>query len=149
MKLRTMTLLLPLILTSSIALADEDVPNTGVMPLSSILQHLQAEGYKNIKEIEWEHQVYEAKVFDQNGQELELKITPQTGAILNKPATDTVKISLEQAVIAIEKAGYSRISDIERKKHYYKAKAMNAQGKKIKLHVDITTGAVSQGGWFD
>lgn len=151
MKLRNLAAL-PLIMISAVAFADDDhyqMP-ANTMPLSSIIQHVQTEGYKNINDIEWEHGVYEVKVFDQYGREFKLAVNPQTGAVLNKQTESPVSISMEQAAVAIEKAGYSKISELEIKRHGYKAKAFDAQGNRVRLHVDAATGAVTKrDSWFD
>lgn len=134
-------LVLPLVMACSVAFAAP----AQQMPLSSIIQQLKTDGYYGFDKIDMERGVYEITVFDKMGHEFKLKVNPTTGVILNKPTPDVASITMEDAVVAVEKAGYTNIKEIEIKhdKNYFKVEALNAQGKKVKLHVDAKTGAVT------
>lgn len=169
MKLRTMILALPLAMTCSMAFADNTAPattttvvtttattqSTTAMPLSTIIKQLNASGFVCVKKIEMAHGVYEAKVLNKEGQMFKLKIDSKTGAVLKQDSVkkinkkmmmDMPTVSMEQAAANIEKAGYVQIKEIECACHhgYYKAEAINANGKEVDLEVDKITGAVSQ-----
>lgn len=54
------------------------------------------------------------------------------------------KVSIQQALSAAEKAGYTNIRKIELEHGQWEVKGRNAQGKKFKLTIDATTGALSK-----
>lgn len=165
MKLRTTILMLPLIISCSMAFADSTTTvmttttattqSTMTMPLSSILQQLRAKGFVCVKKIKMVNGVYEATAINKSGEAFKLHIDPQTGAILDKNTVRSLNkkmmmnmpnISMVQAAANIEKAGYTQIKEIKCACHhdYYKAEAMNASGETVDLTVNKTTGVVSQ-----
>jgi hypothetical protein len=170
MKLRTAILVLPLAITCSIAFAEvtsTTMTNTTtastvkeantMMPLSSILQKLEKDGYVCVKKIELEHGAYEAITMNKSNQVFKLKIDPVTAAILKQHEkreharmmkdfkANMPKVSMAQAAVNIEKAGYTQIKEMKCACHhdYYNAEAKNASGKKVELEVNKTTGIVT------
>lgn len=157
MKLRIATLVLPLALTCSMALADDSnmnnnasnssmaspsVTTTNSALLSSVLQELQASGYTSIKKIELDDGIYQIDTFDPSGDEITLRVNPKTGVILNKP--DELKtITMQQAAANIEKAGYMKIKSIECDDDYYEVDALDKNGDDVDLKVNRKTGVVS------
>ncbi|KTD40545.1 PepSY domain-containing protein [Legionella parisiensis] len=57
---------------------------------------------------------------------------------------DQPKVSIQQALSVAEKAGYTNIREIELEHGQWEVKGRNAQGKKFKIKIDATTGAISK-----
>ncbi|VEB37750.1 Uncharacterized conserved protein [Legionella sainthelensi] len=54
------------------------------------------------------------------------------------------KVSIQQALSAAEKAGYTNIRKIEFEHGKWEVKGKDAQGKKFKIKIDATTGNLSK-----
>lgn len=54
------------------------------------------------------------------------------------------KVSIQQALSAAEKAGYSDIRKIELEHGRWEVKGRDAHGKKCEVKIDATTGALTQ-----
>jgi uncharacterized membrane protein YkoI len=54
------------------------------------------------------------------------------------------QITIHQALSTAEKAGYTNIREIEYEHGKWEVKGLNAQGKKFKIEIDATTGALSE-----
>ena len=59
-------------------------------------------------------------------------------------------LNIRQIYDRVEAAGYVNIREIELEKYgYYKVKARNAQGDRVKLHVNAQTGAIERNRFDD
>ncbi|ARG98458.1 PepSY domain-containing protein [Legionella micdadei] len=58
--------------------------------------------------------------------------------------TTPPKVTIQQALSAAEKAGYTDIRKIKYEDGQWEVKGLNAQGKKFKIKIDATTGALSE-----
>ncbi|STX52134.1 Uncharacterized conserved protein [Legionella busanensis] len=54
------------------------------------------------------------------------------------------KVSIQQALSAAEKAGYTDIRKIEYEHGRWEVKGKNAQGNKFEVKIDATTGALTK-----
>ncbi|MFO2807971.1 PepSY domain-containing protein [Legionella pneumophila serogroup 1] len=70
---------------TQIAIAD-DIP-TRSLPMSQILQHLQSKGYHTIQEVEFDDGLYEVEALDEQGNQIILRMNPQTGDLAPKNRT--------------------------------------------------------------
>ncbi|KTD22853.1 Uncharacterized conserved protein [Legionella lansingensis] len=132
-----------LTITAPIVFADNLPANT--LPMSKILQSLQSKGYNIIKEIEFEHGAYEVEAIGPQGNKLELRVNPQTGEISNDKNNQAKPISMLDAVQKLESAGYHSIYKIESEGNKYEVKALDKNGKKVKLKMNASTGEIKQG----
>lgn len=163
MKLRIATLVFPLALVCSTGFADTNNTmnsnnaaasnqssnqannQSNSVLLSSILQELQANGFNTIKSVALDDGVYHVDAFDAGGEEVTVKVNPETGAILNKDDIKTkYKITLQQAASAVENAGYMKIKSIECDDEYFSVEALDKNGDDVDLEVNRSTGAVSE-----
>lgn len=161
MKLRIATLVLPLALACSVSFADTSTANTtnnnaqssaqtsgqsSTVLLSSILQELQANGYATIKSVTLEDGVYKVDAFDSAGEEVTVKVNPDTGVIMNKDddQNSKYKVTLQQAAAAVENAGYTKIKSIECDDDFYAVEALDKDGEDVDLEVSRSSGAVSE-----
>lgn len=142
---------------------------TGMSALSAqqIVAALQNAGYTNIHDVEFDKGGYwEAEAVNRNGQCVELRVNPTTGAVLRekvegycasttkptttKPTTGNTgtasagKLTAAQIQANLRLAGYTNIHDLEydRDDGYWEADARNARGQKVELHIDPNTGKV-------
>ncbi|KTD32810.1 hypothetical protein Lnau_2458 [Legionella nautarum] len=53
-------------------------------------------------------------------------------------------ITIQQALSTAEKAGYTNIRKIEYEHGKWEVKGLNADGKKFKIEINATTGAISE-----
>ena len=58
-------------------------------------------------------------------------------------ANNLLKISIQQALSTAEKAGCTNIRKVEFEHGQWEVKGQNANGKKVKVKIDATTGALS------
>ena len=64
--------------------------------------------------------------------------------------TTAPALNIRQIYDRVEAAGYVNIREIELEKYgYYKVKARNAQGDRVKLHVNAQTGAIERNRFDD
>ena len=68
--------------------------------------------------------------------------TPQAASATYRQAAAPA-LNIRQIHDRVEAAGYTRVRQIELEKHgYYEVKAQNAQGQRVKLHVNANTGDI-------
>lgn len=143
---RFAALAFPLILTCSVCFADSAPPTTSTqssVPLSSILQTLQENGYISVKEVTLENNIYKIEAFDLAGQEFTFEVNATTGDFLNKP--DNVNgITTQEAVLAVEKAGYGTITSIEADAKFYSIDVLDKKGEDVELEVSRSNGVISE-----
>lgn len=135
-----------LMVASSLAIANE-LPE-GAVNMSKVLESLKSKGYNFIKEIKFDDGVYEVKAFNLDGNEVKIKIDPKTGNIIPEQKVTDRMTALDVSK-RLEAMGYSKISEIEmsRDLNKYEIKALNKEGKKVKVDVDAKTGNISKD-WF-
>lgn len=62
--------------------SDEDeTPPSRAKPLSEIIKTLEDQGYRTITEVEFEDGAREIEVHQDDGEELELRVDPETGEV--------------------------------------------------------------------
>ncbi|MFL6447519.1 MAG: PepSY domain-containing protein [Bryobacteraceae bacterium] len=86
-------------------------PPSGAMTLSAVLSHLETAHYAPVTEVEFEKDHWEIKAYS-NGQLLQLRVDPFTGAIVpNSPPA--IEKPLSAVVKDLEGQGYGPILEIE------------------------------------
>ncbi len=127
---------------TQIAIAD-DIP-TRSLPMSQILQHLLSKGYHTIQEVEFDDGLYEVEALDEQGNQIILRMNPQTGDLIKNQNTQKYPISLLEAAQKIEGAGYHSIYKIESHGSQYEVKALGKEDTIVKLRVDANTGKINR-----
>jgi len=133
----------------------------GNMTTSAAIENLTAAGYANIREIEFEDGVYEAKIFMPTGEQKKVLLDPVSGTISDHQKSrkgirswfgkmahswdDDHKLadgSLSAMEVAqlIEADGRHRLVELEVEDGVYEAKVANAQGQHDKLRIDPVSG---------
>jgi hypothetical protein len=128
---------------SAAFLATAAIADSRLLTMSEIAKRLQAVGYSNIKEIEFEHGLYYAEVYSKDGCALKLKIDPYTGEYQRPGVNKLEGLSLSDALKKAAAAGYLQVNRAEVKGGIYELRALDAQGHKVKVLVDPATGNLS------
>ncbi len=147
MRKRSFTvILIGLFLTFGFQPAIADTVPASAMPLSKILENLQSKGYTIFREIEFLNGLYVTKAFNAQGQNLKIRINPQTGEIV-EPKAQATTLSLIDVTKKLENAGYHSITKISFDRGEYEAVALDKDGKQVDLDIDGKTGQVNKD-WF-
>lgn len=130
---------------SSITIAETTPSN---LMMSNILEKVRTAGFTICKEIDHEHDRFEADAINSQGKPLKLIINPKTGEIIPKKGSIS-NFSMMDVVRIVEKEGYHDISEIKFKKDRFKIEALNRDNQKVKLKVNSVTGAIKvDRDWF-
>ena len=113
---------------------------------------VEAMGYRDLSELERDHDKYEIKAVDAQGRLVKIDVDPFTGDVLKTKVkrdkagdTDTHQatwLTLHQAQVKVEATGYSQLVEIERERDGYEMEATDAQGQRVKIDVDPFSGDV-------
>ncbi len=102
---------------------------------------LQAAGYTDIKEVEFDSGLWEADVRRTDGSWGDIAIDPTTGEIFDSRDGRNV-LDVRGVTEALERAGYSELSDLERDGALWEAEARDAQGQRVELRISGIDGRV-------
>ncbi|MFG5779471.1 PepSY domain-containing protein [Comamonas sp. J-3] len=110
---------------------------------------LQAQGFAQLHDLEFDDGFWEAEVRDANNRKTELIIHPvtlqvlhQSGNASNNNGTAAPVLSATQITQLLQQAGYTRIHDLELDDGVWEADATNAKGLRVELKIHPETGAV-------
>jgi hypothetical protein len=140
-------------LTPAVAQTDPGTGHAASLTLHELQLTLEAMGYRDLTKIEREHDQWEIKAVDAEGQRVKLEVDPFSGNILDTEVrrgaerqADTIQASwltLHQVQVKLEAMGYRDIEEIEREHDRYEAKAADAQGHPVKLVVHPRSGDIT------
>jgi uncharacterized membrane protein YkoI len=128
------------------AFADESSMPKNVMKINVAIQKLQAKGYKNIREIEFNDGFYEAEIMTANGNKVEVRVNTKTGAVEN-PTKEMKSLGILEIVKKVQAAGYHDIYKISFDDGEYEVAAFDKDGKDVQLDVNASTGEIKKN-WF-
>jgi hypothetical protein len=114
--------------------------------MMDVLSGLDSAGYSNVKSVELgANGTYKVKAIDPAGKKTEFVVSKPADI---KKQTQTMKaLTLSEAAKKVMDAGYTNITSIKAKSDHFNVKASDKNGKMVRLHVNIVTGAVSKE-WF-
>jgi hypothetical protein len=110
------------------------------MGATEVVQKLEAAGYRDIRGLELDDGLWEADATSPRGFEIELKINPGSGAILN-PESST-GVTAAQVLEGLQKLGYTSVRTLEFDDGMLETEARDAAGRWVELKLDSNTGAV-------
>ncbi len=128
--------------SSSVIFAN-DAP-TSSLPMSTILQNLKKAGYPAIEKVKFDDGKYKVEAINAQGQEETVYVNAQSGLVEAKQAKAANKVTALDAAQKVEAAGYHNIYKIDSEEDSYEVKAIDKNGKEVKLKVNATSGAVSK-----
>jgi hypothetical protein len=106
-----------------------------------IRARLEAAGYTEVREIEFDSGLWEAEVRRADGRRGEVALDPASGEIFDSADG---RASLDAAAIAaaLESAGYTAITDLDRDGALWDAEAVDAAGQRVELRASGHDGRV-------
>ncbi|AMP88342.1 PepSY domain-containing protein [Legionella pneumophila] len=129
------------LLVTPIVMAEVTKPEeTSTVKLSTILQQLSDQGYKNIHDAEIDDGILTVEGSNEQGVKFEIHLDPATGKILKKQEHPQPKYSIIDITKKIEDDGKFKIIEIEFDEGIYKIKGETASHEKKELHIDPNTG---------
>lgn len=119
------------------------------LPATYLVHKLTADGLE-LRSLEPEDGVYEARVVATDGQLVKVGIDPQTAELTDayshakaRPASGPAPaVNAAQAIQAAATTGYWDVREVEYKRGHWQVEARNDQGRERTVTVDGTTGAV-------
>ena len=127
-------LLLPAALLSAVAFAQ-----TGGS--ADITAKLQAAGYTEVRDVEFDGGVWEAEVLRADGRWGEVAMDEATGEIFDAKANRSL-IDARGVAEALEAAGYSEVSDLDRDGALWEAEARDPKGTRVELLISGHDGRI-------
>src|SRR5690349_18720421 len=101
---------------------------------ADVVARLQAAGYAEVRDIEFDGGLWEAEVRRADGRWGEVAFDEASGEIFD--AKDGRAVLDARAIAeALEAAGYTSISDLDRDGALWEAEALDAQGTRVELRV--------------
>ncbi|WP_164972207.1 PepSY domain-containing protein [Luteimonas sp. YGD11-2] len=101
---------------------------------------LEGEGFRNVRDLEFEHGLWSADVDSADGNKIDVYLDPASGEVF--PDNATARISENEVRARLTAGGYQHIDDVEFDDGIWKAEARNAQGQKLNLRIAPTDGRV-------
>ncbi|MEE7545820.1 PepSY domain-containing protein [Xanthomonas sp. Kuri4-1] len=124
----------------STAQAQIQKPNGEAMTAAQVEAMLTAKGFKNIHDVKFDDGLWEADAKSGDGKELDLRVDPVSGRIYgDQKASRLSKADIEAA---LSSNGYSKVRDLKFENGLWSAKAQQASGQEIQVHVDPNDGLV-------
>lgn len=122
----------------------------GPQPLSEIIGKLGMLGYHSFVEVEREYEgVFEIEALDENNQEVTLYYDTSVHKLISQQPGDMSEImAMSELLSKLESEGYHSFRDVDLKRNYhggvtyYKVKATDSTGAKVKLRLDASDGKV-------
>lgn len=106
----------------------------------AIKAHIASAGFKEVKGLEFENGVWQAKARGGNDNWVKIKVGPVTGKVYEADAPSRLNKSEIKAKLTA--AGYQNIDDVDFDNGLWSADARNPEGKKVDLLVDPNDGSV-------
>lgn len=101
---------------------------------------LEAQGYTNINDIEFDDGMWTADARSADGNRIELRIDAATGEIY--PDEQVAQLSEADVQAQLSAAGYTNIHDVDYDDGVWKAEADDPAGKDVEVRLDPKTGAI-------
>ena len=101
---------------------------------------LEAQGYTKVNDMEFEDGVWKADARSADGNRVEVRIDPATGAVF--PADQVATLSEADVRAQLAAAGYTNVHDVDYEDGIWNAEADDPAGKDVELKIDPDTGKV-------
>ena len=132
---------LPLALALTLSLAAGSVAAQSPAGAADVTRQLNAAGYTEVRDIEFDDGVWEAEVRGKDGRWHDVAVDGTSGELMDDrggrallPATDITA--------ALTAAGYRDVHDLDLDDAIWEADATNAQGQRVELRINAHTGKV-------
>lgn len=108
---------------------------------ADIAATLQAAGYAEVREVEYDDGLWEAEVRRANGLWGEVAVDPANGEVFDAQSPRAL-IELPAVLAAIEHAGYRQVHDIDRDGALWDADAYDRDGQRVELRISGYDGRI-------
>lgn len=108
---------------------------------ADLTRTLNAAGYAEVRELEFDDGLWEAEVRRANGLWGDVAIDPATGEIFDALSAHPL-IELPQVLASLERNGYTQVHDLDREGALWDADAVDAQGMRVELRISGYDGRV-------
>ena len=108
---------------------------------ADIAATLQAAGYAEVREVEYDDGLWEAEVRRANGLWGEVAVDPANGEVFDAQSPRAL-IELPAVLAAIEHAGYRQVHDIDREGALWDADAYDRDGQRVELRISGYDGRI-------
>lgn len=102
---------------------------------------LQAAGYSDIKDIEFDSGLWEADVRRADGKWADIAVDPATGEVFDSRDGRTV-MDVRSVTDSLAAAGYTEVTDLDRDGALWEAEARDAQGQRVELRISGIDGRI-------
>ena len=106
---------------------------------SSVRQLLAGAGYTEVNDVKFTEGVWTADAKSADGNHVEVKVDAN-GKIL--PDAAVANITKDQVIIKMQKAGYTKVHDVEFEGGVWKAEAVDSNGKDVEVKLDPKDGHI-------
>jgi hypothetical protein len=108
---------------------------------ADLTRTLNAAGYAEVRELEFDDGLWEAEVRRANGLWGEVAVDPDSGEVFDALSSRPL-IELPQVLASIERAGYTQVHDLDREGALWDAEALDVQGMRVELRISGYDGRV-------
>ncbi|MBX3724431.1 MAG: PepSY domain-containing protein [Xanthomonadales bacterium] len=112
-----------------------------VQDAAGVRAALQQAGHNEIRDIEQDDGLWEAKVRGADGRWYDVHVDPGTGQVLDARA-GTALMSADQVRTAVESQGYTQVRDLDLDDAIWELDANDGDGRKVELKVSALDGRV-------
>ena len=102
---------------------------------------LEAQGYTKVNDMEFEDGVWKADARSADGNRVEVRIDPATGAVF--PAAQVATLSEADVRAQLAAAGYTNVHDVDYEDGIWNAEAADPEGKHVELKIEPANGKVN------
>lgn len=125
-----------LVAASGVALAQQAEGLTA----PQVRAQLEAQGYTNINDVEFDDGMWEADAKSADGNRVELRIDARTGEVF--PDEQVAELSEADVRAKLAAAGYTNVHDVDYDDGMWKAEGDDPAGKDVEVRLDPRTGEI-------
>ena len=112
----------------------------GQFSAAQITSQVEAAGYSQVRDIEFEDGFWEVKAVDAQGKRTKLLVDPDSGELLDPRAPPAMTVA--DIGNLLQQQGYTNVRDIELDDGRYEAEAVNPAGHEVDLILDPRDGGI-------
>jgi uncharacterized membrane protein YkoI len=107
---------------------------------AQVRTRLESQGYTKVNDVKFEDGVWKADARSANGNRVDVRIDPETGAVY--PDEQVANLSEADVRAQLSAAGYTNVHDVDYEDGIWNAEADDPAGKDVELKIDPDTGKV-------